>query len=1053
MILSKENIEVIDIDFVINLKIQNGKSNELLLIVPTNRKARNVKKEIISRNPNHAVFGMNIETLGTLSGRLLSEITPFKKLSEAASIIFIKQCSKEINLKYFSMYRDEIPFGTLDKIKNVISEYKRHGISPEHLRREAEKLEKSELNKALDVANIYELFMKKCESLSAFEIGDVYRELNLVHGNLFKEKFKSLFPEVDLIVLNGFSEFTDPEIDIIKKLSTVKNTKTYILFDYFINNDQLFSHLDKCYAKLEKTGFKKIKDGSANELNKFTQALRSNLFNSVKLKNKIDSQNRLFIIEGYDREKEVELIAKEIKTLILNEKTEPHNISVVFNQIQNYSPIIKDVFEKNGIPFNLTDRTPLDNSNPVTGLVNFLEVAENNYFYKNIFRALSSRFIDIAEIDVGNLYKLAAELNIVAGKQNWIDSLGDAISNIVHAGDSDDDLDDKRKKVLKALNDIKNISRLLKPFDEKLTISDFEKYLQNLIVELKLPFKLLEIQIDQEKNVRAFTEFLETLSEVFGLLKKEKGESQKFPLGFFMDQIRTASGWARFNEKEKSNYGVQITNLEEIRGLNFDYVFIGGLCDGDLPTRYNPEIFFSGSFRKKAFTHQLEERYRFYQALCSWNKRLYVSFHLTEDGKEKITSTFLKDMQSVFTFTEITDENYENQIYSAEELQIFIGKQGVEHAASFKTEIDDIDLSKISRALEIENTRLTDPLGDSPFTGNILSESKTVGDKNKKNELSDQLSSLASKQYSISQLETYAKCPFKFFMERVLGIETIEEPTEDIEAIEMGRLLHSILFEFYSTIRDKKIKLAGCDEKTLTEAENLIFKIAEEQIQTTAFKSPLTFYEKEKILGLNSNRKQSILYKFLEVERKCEDEFLPLFFEVSFGKIKESDSDKLLSDRAPINIDQVKLRGKIDRVEVNEKLEAFNIVDYKLSGAKPSFDDLKNGLSLQLPVYLFAAAELLSKKFNRKYSPNEMFIYSLKYAIDEFGKDKINLGKRKDEEISSVDQLISKTIEHIKLYVQEIFSGKFGLSPHDEREKIVCRYCQFRKVCRIDELN
>ena len=724
----------------------------------------------------------------------------------------------------------------------------------------------------------------------------------------------------------------------------------------------------------------------------------------------------------------------------------------MFNLIQNYSSIVKDVFEKNGIPFNLTDRTPLDNSNPVTALVNFLEVVENNFFFKNIFRALSSRFIDVRGIDVGNLYRISAELNIVAGKQNWIDSLNDAVSNTSHAGDSDDDREEKRKEILQALNDIKNIAQFLKPFDEKLTISDFEKHLQNLIVELRLPFKLLEIEIGQERNVRAFTEFLETVAEVFSLLKEEKGEIQKFPLGFFMDQIRTASGWARFNEKEKSNYGVQITNLEEIRGLSFDYVFIGGLCDGDLPTRYNPEIFFSGSFRKKAFTHQLEERYRFYQALCSWNKRLYVSFYLTEDGKEKIPSTFLKDLENIFFFTEITDKNFENRIFSAEDLQILIGKNGVKNSASIKTGVDDIDWSKISKSLEIENIRLEEPLGDSAYTGKILSGLET-DNVSAMNELSRRLNSLASKQYSISQLETYAKCPFKFFVERVLGIEKIEEPTEDIEAIEMGRLLHSILYEFYSIIRDKKIKLAGCDEPTFNEAEKLIFKIAEEQIQTTAFKSPLTFYEKEKILGLNSNRKQSILYQFLEVEQKCEDEFLPLFFEVSFGKLRESESDQLLSDKTPISIDRVKLRGKIDRVEVNAKLDSFNVVDYKLNGAKPSFDELKNGISLQLPVYLFAAAELLSKKFERKYSPNEMFIYSLKYAVDEFGKDKVNLGRKKDEEIRSVEQLIAKTIEHIKHYVQEISNGKFGLSPHDDREKIVCRYCQFRMVCRIDEVN
>jgi ATP-dependent helicase/DNAse subunit B len=138
---------------------------------------------------------------------------------------------------------------------------------------------------------------------------------------------------------------------------------------------------------------------------------------------------------------------------------------------------------------------------------------------------------------------------------------------------------------------------------------------------------------------------------------------------------------------------------------------------------------------------------------------------------------------------------------------------------------------------------------------------------------------------------------------------------------------------------------------------------------------------------------------------------------------------------------------------VNEKIKSFNVVDYKLSGAKPSFEDLKIGISLQLPVYLFAASELLSKKFGGKYSPNEMFIYSLKYAVDEFGKKPIRSRGSKVDEIQSIEQLIDNTIEHIKEYIQQISGGKFGLSPHEDREKIVCKYCQFKPICRIDDVS
>ena len=1048
MILTKENIASVDVDSFIEQKIESNKIDELLLIVPTNRKARNIKKEFISKIPLRAASGLNVETLGTLSTKLLQQVKPFKSLSEAAATVFIKQSAEEIKMRYLSLYKDEIPFGTLDRIKSVISEYKRHGITPDILREEAETLNTSEKLKALDIADIYEIFVKKCFALNAYEIGDIYSQLNLFSLKEFVANFHKLYEGVNLIILDGFSEFSNPEIEILSKLSSVGNTKLFLRFDYATNNKSIFSHIDKCYDRLKDLGFIKIDEADKNKSNSFRNTLQEFLFKNNNLMPKIDERERITKISAYNRENEIELIASEIKKQIIENKVEPHKICVAFNLIQEYSSIVKDTFAKYGIPVNLTDRTPLDNSNPITAVVNYLEIVENDFYFKNIFRALSSKFIEIAQIDNSNLYRVSSELKIVAGKENWINILNDLISNLDHAGDEYDEITAKRVSYSKALKDIKRISELLKPFEGKLTITEFQERLNDFIVKSKLPLKLLEMGNDEEKNIRAFTDFIETTTEVFGLLKKEYDDERKFTIDFFVDQIRTACNWARFNIKEKSYYGVQTTTLEEIRGLKFDYLFIGGLCDGDFPTRYQPEIFNSGSFKKQFQIHQAEEHYRFYQSLCSWNKKLYFFYPATDGGRETVVSIFLKEFEDLFSISSKNEKDYSDTIFSKEELQIFIGKNGIEQSKNILTNESGIDLEKISKSLEIENIRNKNPFASSNYAGDLLAGEP---ENEMLTELVERLKAFSSKQYSISQLETYAKCPFKFFVERVLGIKTIEEPTEDIEAIEMGRLLHSILYEFYSTLRDDGITLPDCSDKDYHLAQKLIFQIAEKQLQTTAFKSPLTFYEREKILGINGNKIESVLNRFLETERKGETEFLPKYFEVSFGRLRADEADKILSDSEPIQIDGIKLRGKIDRIEVNEKIRSFNIVDYKLSGAKPSFPDLKNGISLQLPVYLYAASELLSKKMSQKYSPNEIFIYSLKYAFEDFGKDKVKTKGNKDDEIQSVEQLVQKSISHVKNYIASISEGKFNLSQLEERESKVCRFCEFRTVCRIDE--
>ena len=841
MILTRENISSIDIDFLINQKIELSRANEFLLIVPTNRKVRNLKKEIISQLPNKAASGLNLETLGSLSTKLLSQLKTFQQLSEAASTVFIKQSASEVELRYLSLYKDEIPFGTLDRIRRVISEYKRQGITPVRLRKEAESLKKSEKQKALDIADIYEVYRNKCGKLSAYEIGDVYFELNKFGEASIQKIFRKLFPDVDLIVVNGFSELSQPEIQILKRISSVPSAKFFINFDYYLPNKFLFGHLDLCYERLEKSDFHRIEDKSSAEPNEFSLLIREKLFASKSFSQIKNYAEKIFKIETFDRNDEVDQIAKTIKRMIINEKVEPHKICVVFNLIQNYSSIIKDVFEKNGLPFNLTDRTPIDNSNPVTALVNFLEIVENDFYFKNIFRALSSRFVDTSEIDISNLFKVSSELNIVAGKENWLNTINDAVANLRHPGEDEDEAVNKRQSYLKAKEDISTIASLLKPFGDKLTISEFTNLLNNFVIKSKISLRLLQVETEQESNVRAFTDFIETVSEIFRLMEEEFGKSKKFPLSFFMNQIRTACGWARFNVKEKSNFGIQVTNLEEIRGLKYDYLFIGGLCDGDLPTRYNPEIFFSGLFKKQYFVYQTEERYRFYQALCAWNKRLYLSYFKNESGRETVASTFLKDFENIFKISRMDETLLKNMICSNEGLQIFVGREGIESLNDLNLKRTDFDAASISNALMVDKIRSKDPFANSTYTGNILSQDDTEIAQQFFSELAENLNSFSKKQYSVSQLETYAKCPFKFFTERVLGIKPIEEPTEDVEAIEMGRLLHSILYEFYSTLRDCNIQLVGCDDEKFKQAEKIIFDVAEKRLQTAAFKSPLTF--------------------------------------------------------------------------------------------------------------------------------------------------------------------------------------------------------------------
>ncbi len=1052
MLLSNKKLNALNVDELVRVRIENSELEKILIVVPTNRKLRHLKKDIINHSPGKTADVINLETLGTLTEKILGVSRHFVKLSEAASTVLIKQSANEIPLQYLNVYKNEIPHGTLDRIKNVISEYKKHGINPNLLREEAKKLDDLESRKAVDIANIYETYKEKCYNLSALETGDIYEEIVKGGKDKFSRAFRKLFPHVEQIIVTGFDEFFQLEIEILDYLKINDTVDLIIAFDYYEKNPQLFSHLDEAYLKLKKKEFYQIKDLTPDSSDKFLQDTRRYLFANKKQRVNNSYKEKISVVESLNKINEVKFVAKEIKRKLTEEKAEPHNICVAFNLIQNYTPVVRDIFKLYGIPVNITDRYSLDKALPVTALITVLEILENDFFYKDIFRAFGNVYVNSDQVDLDVLIKVAAKLKIVGGKTNWISKIKNAISFNQTGEEIFEEDNDEREQLEKALQSINFIDGLLKPFREELTIPEFQNKLKVLAFDLGIFEKILTGgKEDAEINIKAVRTLFETTDEIFDLLTKEFGKEKRFNLKFYLDQLRTASGWARFNIKERSDYGVLVTTINEIRGLKFDYLFICGMNDGEFPTRYNPEIFHSGSFAKDSARHLLEEKFHFYQALNFWRKGLYLTYAKYEEENELVQSSFINDFKKVFEVTERKDTEYDNYVLSKEELDKTLGiywGSGKLNLLEEKFKID-FNKTKLNITLEVDKLRNEEPFAPTPYTGFLFSTANGAGKLSE--DAGKKLKKFVEREFSVSQLEVYANCPYKFFLERVLKIEEVKEPTEEIEAVELGNLMHEIFYDYYTFIRENKIDTSS---ESLSGLHKILTGIAEKKYERFDFDSPLSFYEKEKIFGVNGKKEDSILYRFLLEEQNKRNGFVPSFFEVGFGSVNRKNTDKILSTNKAVTIDEIKLRGKIDRIDLNPGKLTFRILDYKLSEkGKPAKKDLLGGYSLQLPVYLIAAGNILSEHFGKEFSPAGMIIFSLKYQADYFGYMPAVKIRNADESKLIDEHLKLKDIakEKIKEYIKNISEGKFNLTLREDPEKNACKYCNFKTICRIQE--
>ncbi len=1041
MIVTRSNITKLDIDSVINDYISGDKLDEILILVPTNRKLRKLKKKIIDASPGKIVTTLYIETLTTLSQKLLFAHSPFVELSEFTAMVLLEKITEEIKLNYFAVYSEGIPYGTLMKIKDVISEYKRSGVTPDLLIKEAEKLEGADRKKAIDIHQIYKKYLEKAGELNAFEIGDVYAELLSLKKQEFLNIFNTQFNNVNTIVAFDFDEFTSPEAEILARLSEAVNDNLFINFDYYAYNSLLFSHLDKTYERLIARGFKQIDDLAPEISSGFKKDLRENLFKR-KIKRIDRYKDKLSVIKAHTRKNEVEAIAKKIKNLIVKENIKPNDICVSFNLINNYSDIVRYVFNESGIPFNITDRISLDKSPPVTAIINLFEILESDFFYKSILRVSLNGFLTLNETDTNSLLNVSRGLKIIAGRTNWINRINYALANPY----SDEVFNIPKETLQKALTTIDYLYNLLKAFTEPLSTTEFINELKALIEKTELINNILNKSGENtEANIKAVTVFIENVEEVLLLFSRSESGTVKHNLDYYFEIIRTIAKASRFNVKEKSDYGVLVTNIEEIRGLKFKYLFIGGMIDKDFPTQYSPEVFVTGDFAKGEKIHLTEQRYRFYRGLSTWTNGLYLSYPLTEEKTEYVESSFLKEFKNLFDYESIDSSDFESIVSSAFEFQKNYSRINEEEKNRIWSQYNLREREILERLREIDVSKLKDESILPEFNG-FLTDVDIKGENKLKEEAVNEILNLKEKVYSVSQLETYAKCPFKYFVERILRVEKIMEPTEDIAAIELGGLVHEILYEFYSVINENSLFLPGCSDNVFNAAAEILFEIAATKLDSPQFDSPAAFYEKEKLLGIGGNKKDSILFKFLETERESDPKFRPLLFEMPFGL-----KDKKGKEIPPVNFNGVKLRGKIDRVEIDEENKLFNVVDYKLGANRITKADLLNGLALQLPVYLYAVQSLLGEE----YQPNQMIIYSLKYNPKEFGRK--NISKYiTNKDIPGMDDPNTEAIriagEKIYEYVENISKGIFPLSSLSDRRTKVCQYCGFSSICRINEV-
>jgi len=1059
------------------LRRLTGPRQSFIYVVPTARRARCLEKQFLRARPQ-GFFRPHLLTFHSLMEfihRRMGGTGVPVSASVKAMLIEEIVSSEELELTYFRRSEGR-PFpGLVTKLGGFISDLKQNLINPDALAKRAAAIENQPRPKTRELVRIYREYQNM---LARRELIDTDGMFWLVLEEMRdRAKLRAALGGIELLIFDGFFDVTKAEGEVLKGLLQ--------------SVEQVWLRLDwlpgaRGFAAAER--FVKEYCAGAERIEVAPPPRSPAAFISTRLfepEREVEGAlgADVTVMECRDRLAEVEGIAAEIKRMVVEDGLPPNRIAVAFRNMPPYAPILREVFASCGIPYNCAVGRPLRESPVVAALMNILEIVREDYARESVMKLLRSPYVRFVfeyqgkdgVLDGDFLDSEARVARVFRGRETWGAKLRGSADRLAKemetSGEEDDRAAGRAAKLREQSRGIElalaEIAKLSQPMPPKQFGEIFGGIIERLGIARGIFFGHRS-EVDEEileRDYRALDKFQDLLKDVIfaaGFARKEKFEFEEFA-----EMIEAGLSGETFDVKRDVDYGVHVLPVDEVRGGDYDVVFLGGLVDGEFPLPEIPRIFYSEKRRTelgfKTTPSNLEiERYLFASAIGAARRKLLVSYPRSDDGKVLLKSLFLREIERCLPRVEVRRYPMPGAVFSPKSLQSSLGSalagRDEEAAGRAIRECGAAPggdaLKEMVRSLAAEEKRRG---GDcwSRFEGMLTDpEAKALVAQK-----------YSDRALSASTLEKYARCPFRFFAEEVAGLAELEEPQEEIDALEKGRVIHRTLGRFYIERRAQG-RIEINEEEDRQAALRHIRRIAEEEFGRMPYEGLFWDVERERIIGGPDLEWAGVLEMFIDTEMKDRSAGRPRFFEVTFGRPRADEiTDAALALPEVVlgnGADEVRLAGRIDRVDVaeveGEKLALA--VDYK-TGAAPHYSEILDHLSLQIPIYMMALGRWGFRPVGGAY-------YCLKEDPAKFGKLgaggsffgsapdlKAHFGVPKGSraglfEIPELTEILEGIKDKIIEYAAGIRGGVFHPSVL-EPYRAGCRYCPFNALCRRND--
>ena len=808
------------------------------------------------------------------------------------------------------------------------------------------------------------------------------------------------------------------------------------------------------------------------------QVISDRLFSNPRFLKPSTDSSGLEIIAATGPGSEWEGVAHRIKTLLRSREeaflarpggnpvkvaVQPQDIVIGIRNIAEEGPRLRDYLQAAGLPVWCEAAIPFTTSPMVRAVSSLLQLELEDWPYERLLSVLDSNFFqpDWPELDSFRAVRVVAavlrHVQLDGGRETILRVIGRTAGEASSSPPSGERSLTQASRL--ALPLLTRLSRSLDQLRRSHTLAGWTDVLASIGDDLGWTRRLVKVAdplaVNEARDWDLLQRILRTAADADQRLAGEN-RPRSMTLPEFFAEMSDLLGHETLKSGSEPGGCIRILGTEQIRSLDVPHLFLIGMTENSFPMNRSDDCLFSETERREFLdhgvslrhrsSHQADEMFLFYSVVTRARQSLTLSYPaVNSKGQPVFPSPYVTALTTLFSQGTLV-ETREGQLNPVPQPDRALTQTDVRLAAMMEAHAGRPELFRA--VLEWEplqqtayNTLAACDVADhrfrqrgfTPYEGRL--------------ELPQNLAGLRHRfgprhQFSATELEAYARCPFQFWLSTVLNIAPVESPEEGTDFAARGTLLHEVLAGLL------KEGIAADPAALRSRFQELVNAQLDRRVPETELRRALIGVERLILSRWGDafvDQHAAYTEQINEVFRGVQS----LAPEIPFGRLPDAQT---LDDQANPEIrfgneeTGVKLRGRIDRVDCGtiDGKKAFLVIDYK-TGQRPSLkrEDMISGRSIQLALYLLAVKRL--GLVSADAIPFQMGYWALKETGYKPGLVKKFL-PLEAAVVKSLETLLDDLLPRL---AEGIRSGNFIVENQDEN---CTGHCQYRTVCRVNQL-